>query len=163
VAYAVSFLVIGIIWINHHDTFARLRVVDRGLLFLNLLLLMTVALIPFPTTVLAEHLRANHESHAAAVAYGLVLTLMGLAFTSLWVRVSRNPQLLDPPHDASYAWSRARRSAASLCTFGAAALTGLVNVAVSLVLIGVVAVYLSFDRSVALPVVPPSDRAGSGF
>ncbi|MCU1461830.1 MAG: hypothetical protein JWO37_1905 [Acidimicrobiales bacterium] len=127
VAYGVSFLVIA-------------------LLFLNLLLLMTVALIPFPTAVLAAHLRANHESHAAAVAYGLVLTLVGLAFTTLWVHVARNPGLLEPPHDSAYAWSRARRSAAGLCAFGAAALTGLLNVAISLGLIGVVAVYLALDR-----------------
>jgi uncharacterized membrane protein len=146
VAYGVSFLVIGIVWVNHHDIFARVRVVDRALLFLNLLLLMTVALIPFPTAVLAAHLRANHESHAAAVAYGLVLTLVGLAFTALWVHVARNPGLLEPPHDSAYAWSRARRSATGLCAFGAAALTGLLNVAISLALIGVVAVYLAMDR-----------------
>src|SRR3989442_555420 len=69
-AYAVSFLVIGIIWVTHHDTFDRLRSVDRQLQFLNLLLLMTVALIPFPTSVLAEHLRDGRDSHPAAVVYG---------------------------------------------------------------------------------------------
>jgi uncharacterized membrane protein len=146
-AYAVSFLVIGITWVNHHDTFARLRVVDRALLFLNLLLLMAVALIPFPTALVAEHLQANHESHAAAVAYGLVLTLVGLAFTALWVRAARHPELLESPHDSDYAWSRARRSVTALCAYGAAALIGLLSAAFSLILIGAVAVYFSLDRS----------------
>src|ERR671937_1127352 len=47
--YAVSFLTIGIIWVNHHALFDLLRKVDRPLLFLNLLLLLCVAAVPFPT------------------------------------------------------------------------------------------------------------------
>jgi uncharacterized membrane protein len=162
-AYAVSFLVIGIIWVNHHDTFARLRIVDRGLLFLNLLLLLTVALIPFPTSVLAEHLRASHDSHAAALAYGLVMTVMGLAFTSLWVRAARHPELLEPPHDSAYAWFRARRSAAGPCIYGAAALIGLLSAALSLALFGAVAIYFSLERSARFSSASPVDGGENGI
>src|SRR2546423_10880475 len=51
-SYVVSFLVIGIIWVNHHAVLEHLRVVDRPLLLLNLLLLLWVALIPWPTNLL---------------------------------------------------------------------------------------------------------------
>src|SRR5205823_4134021 len=55
-SYAVSFLTIGIIWMNHHTIFAHLRRVDRRLQVLNLILLLIVALIPFPTSILATYL-----------------------------------------------------------------------------------------------------------
>jgi uncharacterized membrane protein len=148
-AYAVSFLVIGIIWVNHHETFAKLRSVDREFLFLNLMLLMTVALIPFPTGVLARNLRGGNDSHAAAVAYGVVMTLMGLAFTSLWVRAARHPELLVAPHDAAYARLRARRSAAGPCIYSLAALVGLLSAYASLALFAGVAVYFSLAREVS--------------
>jgi hypothetical protein len=64
-AYAVSFLTIGIMWMNHHTALAHVRRVDRPLLVLNLLLLMGVVAIPFPTALVAEHL---HDSGAAQTA-----------------------------------------------------------------------------------------------
>src|SRR5215470_9469621 len=51
-AYVVSFITIGIIWVNHHQLFALVRRVDRTLLFLNLALLMVVSVLPFPTAIL---------------------------------------------------------------------------------------------------------------
>src|SRR6476660_4703305 len=56
-SYLVSFFTIGIIWINHHAVFASLERSDRGLLLLNLLLLAWVALIPWPTDLIAEYMR----------------------------------------------------------------------------------------------------------
>ena len=116
-AYAVSFLVIGTIWVDHHDTFARVRYADRGLLFLNLIFLMTVVLIPFPTTVLAEHLRLKQEAHAAATTYGMVLTLVGLTTTSSWVRVARHPICsVRPTAPATHGSGSNDRPLASACT-----------------------------------------------
>ena len=71
-AYVVSFLTIGIMWMNHHTIFAHITRVDRPLLVINLLLLMCVVAIPFPTSLVAEHLRAS-GGVAATVTYGLVL------------------------------------------------------------------------------------------
>src|ERR1700745_210562 len=55
-AYVVSFLTIGIMWMNHHSIMANITRVDRPLLVLNLFLLMGVVVIPFPTSIVAEHL-----------------------------------------------------------------------------------------------------------
>lgn len=94
-AYAVSFLVIGIVWVNHHAVLALIARVDRQLAFLNLLLLMTVALIPFATGLLADHLaHGGGPSHAAAAAYSAVISLMGVAFGTLWIYASRDGRLL---------------------------------------------------------------------
>ena len=95
-AYAVSFLIIGIVWVNHHAVLALIVRVDRGLAFLNILLLMTVALIPFGTGLLAEYLTHGSPEHAAAAAYSIVITLMGLAFGTLWIYASRGGRLLVP-------------------------------------------------------------------
>ena len=80
-AYVISFVTILVIWVNHHATFDAMRSIDRSLLYLNGFLLMTVAVIPFTTGVLARALQAGHDQNAAAVAYGVSATLMSLAFT----------------------------------------------------------------------------------
>ena len=83
-AYATSFLTIGIIWVNHHAVLERLDRVDRGLLFLNVVFLLFVALIPFPTKVLANYLQSGGDyAHVAAAAYGVAMILMGISFSLL--------------------------------------------------------------------------------
>ncbi len=80
-AYVISFVTILVIWVNHHATLDAMRTFDRSLLFLNGFLLMTVAVIPFTTGVLARALQAGHDQAAAAVAYGVAASVMSLAFT----------------------------------------------------------------------------------
>ena len=94
-SYLVSFMVIGIIWINHHTLMARYAAVDRPLLFLNLLLLLFVTVIPFPTSLLAQYLReGGRDSHIAAALYGAVMEGMGLSFSALFAWGGRHPELL---------------------------------------------------------------------
>ncbi|MGQ0802973.1 MAG: TMEM175 family protein [Actinomycetota bacterium] len=93
-SYAVSFAIIGIIWVNHHQMFDRIATVDRTLLFLNLGLLFTVAFLPFPTAVLADYIRDGDNSHIAAALYSADMTAIGLAFIVTWWYVIRTPQLL---------------------------------------------------------------------
>ena len=80
-AYVISFVTILVIWVNHHTTIDAMRTFDRTLLFLNGLLLMTVAVIPFTTGVLARALQAGQDQGPAAVAYGVAATAMSLSFT----------------------------------------------------------------------------------
>jgi uncharacterized membrane protein len=82
VAYAVSFLTIGIIWINHHAMIRRLATVDHGLLTLNLLLLLLVALLPFTTALMAAYLQESSGEHLAAAIYSGSCLLMGAAFAA---------------------------------------------------------------------------------
>ncbi|HEY2290291.1 MAG TPA: TMEM175 family protein, partial [Thermoanaerobaculia bacterium] len=82
-AFLVSFLTIGIIWVNHHECVSCMDRVDRTMLFINILLLMVVAFIPFPTKLVADHLQ-NEGEHAAVYAYDLTLALMSLVFNLWW-------------------------------------------------------------------------------
>ncbi len=86
-AYAVSFLTIGIIWINHHTVFAQIRHVDRLFLLINVLFLMFVAFIPFPTGLIAANLHRG-DLEPAAIVYGATLTLTAFAFNGLWFYAS---------------------------------------------------------------------------
>ena len=82
-AYVVSFLVIGIIWLNHHTMFGYVARVDRGLVVINLLLLLVVAAIPWPTALMAEYLRDDPASHDAAVVYSSVMVLVAITYVAL--------------------------------------------------------------------------------
>src|SRR4029450_2818012 len=75
-AYGLSFLSIGIMWVNHHVVLSFTREADRAFLFINIGLLMAIAFVPFPTHLYAEHLQ--HEgAREAALAYGLPLVVIG--------------------------------------------------------------------------------------
>jgi uncharacterized membrane protein len=83
-AYVVTFLLVGMIWMNHHRMFHFIHRTDGMLLALNVLLLMDVAFLPFPTHVLAEALRAEHGTQMAAVFYGIVLVIGGIFYNAVW-------------------------------------------------------------------------------
>ena len=106
--YLVSFLTIGIIWVNHHALFAHVRQVDRTLLFLNLALLMAASAIPFPTSLVGEYALDPAGAPVAAAAYGVVAVLMSLAFSGVWWHVTRDKRLLTTKLDPA----RARREGA---------------------------------------------------
>ena len=82
-AYVTSFLTIGIIWMNHHVMLGRLARVDHSILVLNLLLLLTIAVIPFGTSLIATYLRQPHGANLAAGVYGGILLSMAVTFTAL--------------------------------------------------------------------------------
>jgi uncharacterized membrane protein len=94
-AYVVSFLTIGIIWINHHAMIGRLRSADHTILILNLLVLMTVAVLPFATNLVAAYLRHPEGRTLAAVVYAGAFLLMGIMFGLLnGCILLRRPDLL---------------------------------------------------------------------
>jgi uncharacterized membrane protein len=84
VAYAVSFITIGIIWVNHHTVMSQISHVDRTFLMLSVLFLMLIAFIPFPTGLLADNINRPDNAQAAAIAYGITLTLTAVLFNALW-------------------------------------------------------------------------------
>src|SRR5437764_4783488 len=74
-AYVVTFAVIGIMWLNHHSIFNNLERVDRPLVYLNHLLLLTVVFLPYPTGVLGEALRQGKGTTVAAVVYTVAMAV----------------------------------------------------------------------------------------
>jgi len=87
VSFFISFAFIGIMWINHHRLFTHIARCDHLLLIWNLLLLLGVIVVPFPTAVLATHLRHTDE-RAALILYNATYVFIALAFNLLWGHAS---------------------------------------------------------------------------
>lgn len=93
--FGLSFIAIGIMWMNHHAMFRDIERVDHTLLVLNILLLMGVSFLPFPTAVLAEYLRDADSRLMATLLYGGTLVVNAVFFNALWLYASRGRRLID--------------------------------------------------------------------
>jgi uncharacterized membrane protein len=81
--YAISFLVIGTVWANHHNRFRLISRSDHILLFVNIVFLMCVAFIPFPTALLSEYIRDEAHRTTAVAVYSGTLAVTAVFFTLL--------------------------------------------------------------------------------
>ncbi|HXR29108.1 MAG TPA: TMEM175 family protein [Solirubrobacteraceae bacterium] len=138
--YVVSFLTIGIIWLNHHVTFNRIARTDRTLMVLNLVLLMFVTLTPFPTGLLAQYLNSGSNEIVAAAFYATTMLAMSIAFFSIYVWAARRRLFADEIDDR-HAGYLLRRNGAGLLVYAAAIALAFVSAPVSLGLCGLVAIY----------------------
>jgi len=92
-AYATSFINVLLAWMGHHGLFKNLRNTNNAVMITNGLLLMLVALVPFPTKTLGLYLQTG-AFKAAVVFYTGYFVLISLAFRLLWYAASRNLDLL---------------------------------------------------------------------
>ena len=122
-AYALTFLFIGQVWVNHHVMFDHIRAADRVILFLNTLLLMVVAFLPFATSVLAGALRSGHGQRTAVVFYGIAFAVTALTFNAVWQYACRN-RLVSKALDTSGATAISRRFQLALAWLAVGALLG---------------------------------------
>ena len=128
-AYVTSFLTVGSVWIAHHGLFSRLRFVDQDLLRLNLLLLMTAAFLPFPTSVLAQALHHGGTAERTAVVfYGAIALLIEMLLRAAERYANSQQDLQMELTTATPAPERARvtgwRRWASSALYAAAILSG---------------------------------------
>ncbi len=146
-AYVVSFLVIGIMWINHHTVFALIARVDRTLLFLNLLLLLVVAAIPWPTALVAAYLdRGGAAAQAALAVYSSFMVAHALTFTLFWWYATRTGDLFHDHVDP--AGARRTRIPFAVGSLAYPATVGLsfLSPPATLVAHGALAVYYAFNQ-----------------
>jgi uncharacterized membrane protein len=147
-AYATSFLTIGIIWVNHHAMIGRLRAADHGILMLNLLLLLTIGLIPFGTALLATYLREGRGENLAAAVYGGVFLAMGIAFAALnWHILFRKAHLLPPEYTPERRRRILARSVAGLLPYVLATALAAVSPYPTLVICAALAIYYALPAA----------------
>jgi uncharacterized membrane protein len=94
--YATSFLTVGGIWLAHHGIFRRVQYANRRVMQVNLLLLMAVAFLPFPTRLVAEAIRNSSAERTAVIFYGGWLLVISLLLSALWASVASDRDLLKP-------------------------------------------------------------------
>lgn len=156
VAYVVSFLTIGVIWINHHAMVRRLRMVDHPTLVLNLVLLLWIGVLPFTTALMARYLRESEGQHLAAALYGASFLGMSVSFYamqrhSLFARA----HLL---HEAVRTGDRAsidRRNRAGLLPYAVATAAAVVSSYLTLGICAVVALFYALPSTTADPLTTP--------
>ena len=95
-AYVTSFLTIGGIWAAHHGIFRRLAYANQRLMLLNLLLLMAVSFLPFPTKLMAEAIHDEGAARTAVIFYGGTLLVISLLLSALWGSVTLDRHVLKP-------------------------------------------------------------------
>jgi uncharacterized membrane protein len=96
IAFALAFLTVGIIWVNHHELFRLVARTTHGFLVVNVLLLLFVALIPIPTQLLANYLGTEgNNATTALVAYGLVGTCVAAMWNVVWLYAKKHGLLYD--------------------------------------------------------------------
>ena len=95
-AYVTSFLTIGGIWGAHHGIFRRLQYANKRLMVINLLLLMAVAFLPFPTKLMAEAIHNEGAARAAVIFYGGTLLVISLLLGALWRSAVLDRSVLRP-------------------------------------------------------------------
>jgi uncharacterized membrane protein len=147
-AYVTSFLIIGIIWVNHHGVFELMGRVDRVTLFLNLLLLMTVVAIPFTTALLSEYLTSGgRDARTAALVYSAVMLAMSCGFAALYTYVARRPALLAEGVDpGAVRASIVRFSAIGTLLYIATLVVALFSAPLCLLAHFLIALYYSFQQ-----------------
>jgi uncharacterized membrane protein len=156
VAYAVSFLTIGIIWINHHAMIRRLREVDHEVLVLNLLLLLFVGLLPFTTALMAAYLKEGQGDHLAAAIYSGSFLAMSIAFAALnWRILFHKPSLMAEAVPEGRRRAILTRGVAGLIPYLLATILAVLSAYVTLAICGAIALFY------ALPTASGSERRPS--
>lgn len=152
-SYVVSFFVIGIIWVNHHAIFDHLLRADRPLLFLNLaLLLLFVALLPWPTNLIATYMQeGGADERVAAVVYAGTMTGMGIAFGTLWWYASQHGRLLGETLSPPEVRRLTRRFVVGAPIYLVSMLVALVSAPACLALNALLAVYYALPGGGAMP------------
>jgi len=134
--YVLSFVVCGIMWANHHYIFKLIRRSDHNFVVLNMLLLLFVGFLPFPTAVLARYLPLEEGRRFAVTFYTGFFTVTAIAYNALWTYASRRRRLIgDDVPDAEVA-GVTRRFRLGPISYLIATLVSLVSVEASLAIVG---------------------------
>ena len=160
-AYLLSFFIIGIIWVNHHVLIKSIALVDRTLLFLNLVLLLFVVLIPFSTATAAQYLPVGGPDVKVAMAmYSAVFLGMSIGFASIFEWTLHGDHRTVPlPPEAH--WPARLRFVSGSSVYVVAIVVSLFNAIIAFILIALVAVYYIVERTPTSPAAPDSPGSGA--
>ena len=147
IGYVVSFVTIGIIWVNHHTVLDQLHSTDRTFLFINVFFLLCIAFIPFPTRLLATYVRTD-DGQAAAVLYGITLTTTAVFFNLMWrYAIGARGRLLRADADRRVVDGITRSYRPGVAMYAGATIVGFFQAEVSATLYAAIALFYVLSSS----------------
>ena len=146
ITYVASFLTVGVIWVNHHTIFSGIKQADRTLQFINLILLLFVVLVPYPTQLLARYLQSGINGSVAGAFYGVVMSGMGISFQALVTWAITHPKLLKPNVDVAGIRSTLPRYSIGLFVYVGSIGLAFVNAWLVVPLYAFSAIYYAFNQ-----------------
>ena len=108
IGFVMSFFIVGVMWIEHHRIFRFIERYDTGLLLRNLVFLLSVSFVPFPTALFSEY----YWSRTAFILYAATFGVVALTKLWVWNYAARRPALLGPSSDPATRRRISRRSLA---------------------------------------------------
>ena len=147
VAFAASFVTIGIMWINHHTIMTQVERADRRFLMANIGLLMCIAFFPFTTRLVAEHVRGS-GAEAAALAYGFTAVATAILFNLTWFYAALGKRLLRRDADQAVVQGITRSYIPGPWIYLGATLVAFVSPVTSIVLFGLIALFYVAESSI---------------
>jgi uncharacterized membrane protein len=127
ISYIITFSVIANYWVIHHRVFRYIRTHDTALMWINILFLLCISFLPFPTDVMGEY----HETVFAVQFYGLAMAVTSAVMTGLWLYLSRQRQLLHDSCDERTVRYQLYRGVATCVVFLLSVATTLVDVRIA--------------------------------
>ena len=158
VSYVITFLLIGQVWANHHVLFDQIRHADRLVLFLNTLLLMDIAFLPFAAGVLANSFRDGQGERTAVVLHGLAFELAAALFNAIWWYARHDRRLLADTIDSAGVRAISRRFQLALAWLGTGTLLGALLPALGVAVIAAFILYYWLPISGELGRQPSTQR-----
>ena len=158
VSYVITFLLIGQVWANHHVLFDHIRHADRLVLFLNTLLLMDIAFLPFAAAVLANSFRDGQGERTAVVLHGLAFELAAALFNAIWWYARHDRRLLADTIDSAGVRAISRRFELALAWLGTGTLLGALLPALGVAVIAAFILYYWLPISGELGRQPSTQR-----
>jgi uncharacterized membrane protein len=148
--YFLSFVMIGIMWANHHHIFRYIRRTDNTFVILNLLFLLCASFLPFPTAVLARFLMVPQDRAVATAFYAATMTMNGLTYNLLWRYAAHRHRLLAADVNPEVIRRITRQFLVGPIMYAVATAAAFVSVTVSLGIIGLMAlIYLVLPNKVS--------------
>ena len=141
VAYVVSFLTIGIMWVNHHHMFQLIERTTHTFLVLNVVFLMTIAFLPWPTALVAAYIEDPARRPVAAFVYGGTMVAIAIMFNVVWRYAAHEGRLVSSHLDEATLRRWGRNYLAGPTIYTAGTLLALVSPLITLVIFAALALY----------------------
>ncbi len=152
--YITSFIVLGIIWLNHHHMFTYIHKTDRGLLIWNTFALMFVAFIPYPTALVAQYI-GTENGKIAVVIYSATLLIVTILYNFLWWYATAGHRLVEQEIDTHVLRTITRSYLLGVPLYSLSLVVALINVEASLLMYIMIAIlYLLFAGPLPTPSLP---------